>query len=114
MRRADEDGFRRDTAVNTWSVAVAFQSYPIPFAVIQAPPGVDLDSLPRTRTVPAIWFKTANSQVVHDALVADGVPILRPLSTGRFGRTFTFVDPEGYAINIYDRDTPPEGWERTG
>ena len=107
-------GFRRDTEANTWSVAVAFHSYPIPFAVIQAPPGVDLDSLPRPRLVPAIWFKTANSQVVHDALVAEGVPILRPLSTGRFGCTFTFVDPEGYAINIYDRDTPPEGWEQKG
>jgi predicted enzyme related to lactoylglutathione lyase len=69
---------------------------------------MDLDSLPRTRTVPAIWFKTADSQVVHDALVADGVPILRPISTGHFGRTFTFVDPEGYAISVYDRDAAPE------
>jgi predicted enzyme related to lactoylglutathione lyase len=107
-------GFRRDGEVNTWSVAVAFRSYPIPFAVIQAPPGMDLDSLPRPRTVPAIWFKTANSQVVHDALVAEGVPILKPISNGRFGRQFTVVDPEGYAINIYDRDTPPEGWEPKG
>ncbi len=101
-------GFRRDTAVNTWSVAVAFISYPIPFAVIQAPPGVDLDSLPRPRTVPAIWFKTADSKVVHDALVAEGVPILRPLAAGPFGQTFTFVDPEGYAISVYDRDAAPE------
>ncbi len=107
-------GFRRETEVNTWSVAVAFHSYPIPFAVIQAPPGIDLDSLPRPRLVPAIWFKTANSQVVHDALVAQGVTILRPVSSGRFGRQFTFVDPEGYAINIYDRDAPPEGWDRSG
>lgn len=107
-------GFQRDTEVNTWSVAVAFHSYPIPFAVIQAPPGVNLDSLPRPRLVPAIWFKTANSQVVHDALVAEGVTILKPLTHGRFGWQFTFVDPEGYAINIYDRDTPPEGWDRTG
>jgi predicted enzyme related to lactoylglutathione lyase len=104
-------GFRREMEVNTWSVAVAFHSYPIPFAVIQAPPGMDLASLPRPRMVPAIWFKTANSQVVHDALVAEGVTILKPLSSGRFGRQFTLVDPEGYAINIYDRDTPPEGWE---
>jgi predicted enzyme related to lactoylglutathione lyase len=105
-------GFKRDAEANNWSVAVAFQSYPIPFAVIQAPPGMDLESLPRPRLVPAIWFKTANSQVAYEALVAEGVTILRPPSDGRFGRTFTFLDPEGYAINIYDRDTAPEGWDR--
>ncbi len=103
-------GFQRSPEVNTWSVAVAFHSYPIPFAVIQAPPGMDLDSLPRPRLVPAIWLKTADSQVVHDALVAAGVIILKPVTYGRFGRQFTFVDPEGYAINIYDRDTPPADW----
>jgi predicted enzyme related to lactoylglutathione lyase len=107
-------GFKPDTEVNTWSVAVAFHSYPIPFAVIKAPPGMDLENMPRPQTVPAIWFKTANSQVVHDYLAAQGVTILRPITTGRFGRQFTFVDPEGYAINIYDRDTPPEDWSPQG
>ncbi len=104
-------GFERSNEVNKWSVAVAFHSYPIPFAVIKAPPGMDLESLPRPREVPKIWFKTADSRVVHDALVAEGVPILNPLTRGRFGWQFAFVDPEGYAINIYDRDTPPEDWE---
>lgn len=106
-------GFRRDPesfgAVP--GTAVAFLSYPIPFAVLQAPPGVDLDRLPRPLPTPAIWFKTANSQVVHDALVAAGVPILRPPTDGRFGWQFTFVDPDGYAITIYDHDAPPAGWE---
>jgi predicted enzyme related to lactoylglutathione lyase len=73
---------------------------------------VDLDSLPRPRLVPAIWFKTANSQAVYDALVEEGVTILRPPADGRFGRQFTFVDPDGYAITIYDRDAPPGGWEQ--
>jgi catechol 2,3-dioxygenase-like lactoylglutathione lyase family enzyme len=103
-------GFRRDPEVFPGSVA--FLSYPIPFAVMQARPGVDLDSLPRPHLVPAIWFKTANSQVVHDALVEAGVTILRPPSDGRFGRQFTFVDLDGYAITIYDRDAPPNGWDQ--
>ncbi len=105
-------GFRRDPE-GFGSQAVAFLSYPIPFAVRQAPPGVDLDSMPRPVRAPAIWFKTANSQVVYDALVADGVTILRPPSDGRFGRQFTFADPDGYAITIYDRDSPPDGWGKT-
>jgi catechol 2,3-dioxygenase-like lactoylglutathione lyase family enzyme len=109
-------GFRRDPESFGFPgrAAVAFLSYPIPFAVMQAPPGVNLDSLPRPIAVPVIWFKTANSQVVHDALVKADVTILRPLSSGRFGRQFTFVDPDGYAITIYDRDAPPEGWESRG
>ena len=73
---------------------------------------MDLDSLPRPRLAPAIWFKTADSCVVHDTLVEDGVTILKPPTDGRFGRQFTFVDPGGYAITIYDRDAPPNGWER--
>src|SRR5215213_1670940 len=58
-------GFRRDPEVFPWP-AVAFQSYPVPFAVMEAPPGVDLDSLPaRTLRSPsgskrptAGWFTT--------------------------------------------------------
>jgi hypothetical protein len=26
----------------------------------------------------------------------------------------TFVDLDGYAITIYDRDAPAEGWSHTG
>jgi len=61
---------------------VAFLSYPIPFALRQAPPGVDLDAMPRPVLAPAIWFKTADSQVVYDALVAEGVTILTTTHTG--------------------------------
>ena len=106
--RRDPEGFRVPGAAG-----VTFLSYPIPFAVGPAPPGVDLDSIPRPILVPALWLKTANSQVAHDSLVTAGVTILRPLKTARFGRQFTFVDPDGYAITIYDRDAPPEGWEKS-
>lgn len=104
-------GFRRDPEQFP-TPAVGFLTYPIPFAVMQPPPGVDLDSIPRPIRYPAIWFKASNSQAVHDALVEAGVTILRPPSDGRFGRQFTFVDLDGYAITIYDRDAPPNGWEQ--
>src|SRR5579871_831336 len=97
-------GFRRDPEGFQQGKAVAFISYPIPFAVMEPPPGVDLNSIPRPVRTPAVWFKTANSQVVHDALVEAGVTIVRPVSVGRFGRQFTFLDLDGYSITIYDRD----------
>ena len=65
--------------------------------------------IPRPLLAPAIWFKTNDSQAVHDALVEAGITILRPITTGRFGRQFTFVDPDGYTITIYDRDVPANG-----
>ncbi len=102
--RRDPEGFKAP------GKAVTFLSYPIPLAVMQAPPDMDLDSIPRPIRFPAVWFKTANSQIAHDALVAAGVTILRPPSEGRFGMTFTIVDPDGYAITIYDRDSPLNGW----
>ena|SRR2546428_3362603 len=102
-------GLRRDPEV--FPAGVGFLTYPIPFGLIQVPPGVDLDSIPRPILAPAIWFKTADSQAVHDALVEAGVTILRAPSDGRFGRQFTFVDLDGYAITIYDRDAPANGWD---
>src|SRR5258708_21163230 len=75
-------GFRRDPEI--FPTGVGFLTYPIPFGVIQAPPGVDLDSIPRPALAPAIWFRTACSHAVHDALVDAGVTILRAPSDGRF------------------------------
>jgi catechol 2,3-dioxygenase-like lactoylglutathione lyase family enzyme len=106
-------GLRRDPAVFP-NGAVAFLTYPIPFGLTQLPPDVDWDSIPRLVEAPGIWFKAADSQAVHDALVEADVTILRAPSDGRFGRQFTFVDLDGYAITIYDRDAPADGWDHTG
>jgi len=96
-------GFRRDPE-DFKGRAVSFLAYPVPFAVIKAPPDIDLDKLVRPIRVPLVWFKATDSKAVHDALVEAGVEILKPLSKRR-GMEFTFVDPDGYAIAIYDRDT---------
>jgi len=98
-------GFRRDP--ENFPNAVAFLSYPVPFALRQSASGLPVP--PQPISVPAIWFKTANSQIVHDKLVEAGVTILRSLTEGRFGKQFTFIDPDGYAITIYDRDAPSSG-----
>jgi len=45
-------GFRRDPEV--FPTSVGFLTYPVPFGQIQASPGVDLDSIPRPITTPAI------------------------------------------------------------
>jgi catechol 2,3-dioxygenase-like lactoylglutathione lyase family enzyme len=102
-------GLRRDSDVLPQG-SVAFLTRPIPFGLIQAPPGLDLTSIPRPVLAPSVWFKAADTQVVHDALVEAGVTILRAPSNGRFGWQFTFIDPDGYAITIYDRDAPADGW----
>jgi predicted enzyme related to lactoylglutathione lyase len=86
--------------------AVQFMTYPLPFAVIQALPGMDLDRYPKPTNANSIWFKTNNSQLVHDALLESGVKILKPVTDGPFGKQFTIEDPDGYAIAIYDRDLP--------
>ncbi|MGI8588212.1 MAG: VOC family protein [Chloroflexia bacterium] len=103
-------GFRRDPEV--FPRGVGFLTTTIPFAITQAPPNVDLDAIPSPPLVPAIWLKTAHTQTVHDALVEASVTILKPPTDGRFGRQFTFADPDGYAITIYDRDAPPDGWNQ--
>ena len=39
---------------------------------------------------------------LHDQMAGHGVPILAAPFDGPFGRTFTFRDPDGYAVTIHD------------
>jgi len=43
------------------------------------------------------------AQGLHDRLAAEGVPITVAPFDSPFGRTFTFTDPDGYAITIHDQ-----------
>jgi len=97
-------GLKRDPLV--FPGAVAFQTTPIPFAVRQAPPGVNLDGLPNPGLGVAVWFKAADRQAAHDAMSKAGVTILKPPYDGPFGRTFVFADLVGYPISVYEQDAP--------
>ena len=97
-------GLKRDPLV--FPGAVAFLSTSIPFAVTQAPPAVNLDSLLTPGLGIALWFKAADGQAAHDALSQAAVTILKPPFDGPFGRTFVFVDLDGYPITVYEQDEP--------
>jgi predicted enzyme related to lactoylglutathione lyase len=81
--------------------AVVFSTEPIPFAVREPLPGVDLDDVARPGLGVALWFRTTDAQELHDQLAAAGVPIISPPQDSPFGRMFTFTGPEGYAITAH-------------
>jgi predicted enzyme related to lactoylglutathione lyase len=82
--------------------AVVFDTTPAAFAVRTALPGTDLDASPLGLGV-GVWLHAPEAQAVHDRMVADGVTIASEPVDGPFGRTFTFVDPDGYLITLHDR-----------
>lgn len=82
--------------------AIVFTTEPIPFAVREPLPGVDLDSGPRPGNGVALWFKCEDAAELHDSLAEAGVEILRAPAPSPFGQTFTFADPDGYAVTVHD------------
>ena len=83
--------------------AVVFDTAPASFAVREPLPGVDLDAAgARPGLGVALWLRADDAQAVHDTLVAAGVPVPMAPVDGPFGRTFTFVDPDGYAVTVHD------------
>ncbi|GHH58637.1 VOC family protein [Lentzea cavernae] len=83
--------------------AVVFATTPVPFAVREPLPGTDLDSVERPGVGVALWLHAEDAQALHDSLDAAGVPILASPFDSPFGRTFTFADPEGYAVTVHDK-----------
>ncbi len=84
--------------------AVVFDTKPASFAVREPLPGVDLDAArPNPGIGVALWLHADDAQALHDNLAADGVPITVAPFDSPFGRTFTFSDPDGYAITIHDQ-----------
>lgn len=84
--------------------AVVFATTPVSFAVRTPLPGVDLDAAaPRPGMGVALWLHADDAQQLHDDLTAAGVSILAPPVDSPFGRTFTFADPDGYAVTIHDQ-----------
>src|ERR1700712_1648740 len=83
--------------------AVVFQTTPIAFALRGILPGTDLAATAQPGIGAAIWLHATDVQAIHDALVADGHPVVSAPIDGPFGRTFTFADPDGYHITLHDR-----------
>ncbi|AGZ44216.1 VOC family protein [Actinoplanes friuliensis] len=82
--------------------AIVFATEPIAFAVRNPLPGVDLDA-GRPGLGVALWLHSPDAQALHDTLQSAGVPIVTPPFDSPFGRTFTFSDPDGYAVTIHDK-----------
>lgn len=83
--------------------AIVFATTPIAFALRGTLPGVDLDTIDQPGAGAAIWLHADDVQAIHDALAADGKPIVSAPVDGPFGRTFTLADPDGYQITLHDR-----------
>lgn len=80
--------------------AVVFTTKPIPFAVRE--PAVDLDATDRLGWGVALWFHTEDLEATLERVKAADRPILVEPFDGPFGRTFSFADPDGYAITVHD------------
>ncbi|WP_137988871.1 VOC family protein [Streptomyces vilmorinianum] len=80
--------------------AVVFATSPIPFAVREPLPGVDLDGDARPGLGVALWLRTTNAAELRERLVAAGVAVT-PLQDSPFGPTFTFTGPEGYRLTAH-------------
>lgn len=65
--------------------------------------GPDLDAIDRPGAGVALWLHAEDAQAVHDSLDAAGVAIVTRPFDGPFGRTFTFADPDGYAVTVHDQ-----------
>lgn len=95
-------GLRR--AASSPPGAVVFDTAPASFAVREPLPGVDLDAAsPHPGVGVALWLHCTDAQALHDDLAAADVPIVAAPVDSPFGRTFTFSDPDGYAVTLHDQ-----------
>lgn len=82
--------------------AVVFATTPVAFAVREPLPGLDVASVsPRPGAGIALWLASDDAQAIHDDLLAHDVAIVQKPFDGPFGRTFTFADPDGYAVTVH-------------
>ena len=94
-----EERLGLERAPQSPSNAVVFRTEPVPFAVRE--PVVDLDAVDKLGWGVALWFRCGDAQELHDSLEEAGVPIAQKPFDGPFGRTFAFVDPDGYTVTVH-------------
>lgn len=80
--------------------AVVFATSPVPFAVRDPLPGVDLDDGQPGLGV-ALWMAADDVPGLHARLSAHGVPIITEPFDGPFGATFVLRDPDGYCVTVH-------------
>lgn len=81
--------------------AVVFATTPIPFAVRELLPGVDLDTVVRPGLGVVLWLRTGDAPALREQLVAAGTEGVTPLQASPFGPTFSFTGPEGYRLTVH-------------
>ena len=83
--------------------AVVFATKPIAFAVREAVPGVDLEAVAQPGLGVVLWLHDPEAGALHQSMARAGVRIIQEPFDGPFGTTFTFLDSEGYAVTVHDR-----------
>ncbi|MFF4353771.1 VOC family protein [Streptomyces sp. NPDC001530] len=81
--------------------AVVFTTSPIPFAVREPLPGVDLDGAARPGLGVALWLRTTDASALREQLVEAGTEDVTPLQDSPFGPMFSFTGPEGYRLTVH-------------
>jgi predicted enzyme related to lactoylglutathione lyase len=82
--------------------AIVYATEPIPFALREPLPGLDITAGPAGLGV-ALWMRAEDSAALHASLVSHGVSISSAPAEGPFGLTFSLVDPDGYVITVHDK-----------
>ena len=82
--------------------AIVFATSPIPFAVREPLPGLDLASAsPRPGFGVALWIAVEDADALHAHLVEAGVEVHGDPVPSPFGRMFAFTGPEGYVLTAH-------------
>ena len=81
--------------------AIVYATEPLPFALRERLPSVDLDAGPAGLGA-ALWMLADDSAALHESLVAHDVTIASAPLDGPFGLTFSFVDPDGYIVTVHN------------
>lgn len=85
--------------------AIVFDTSPVAFAVREPLPGVDLaTALPRPGLGVAMWFGVDDADALHARLRRADVEVLGAPADSPFGRTLSFVGPEGYVLTAHTVD----------
>ncbi|MBA3826910.1 MAG: VOC family protein [Ktedonobacterales bacterium] len=85
--------------------AVVFDTNSIPFALSQA--SVNLADVAQPGVGVTLWLDCDDVDALHATLVKADITIIKPPFDGPFGRTFIFVDPDGYRLTVNENQ-----WDR--